>query len=36
MYYDTVEVKGETKNLTFIHEEFFFFFLILSEKYHTQ
>lgn len=35
MYYDTIEVKGETKKLTFAHKEFFFFFLILSEKYQT-
>ena len=32
MYYDTVEVKGETKNLTFAHKGFFFLFLDFCQK----
>lgn len=32
MYYDTIEVKGETKNLTFIHKGFFFFFSWFCQK----
>ena len=32
MYYDTVEVKGETKDLTFAHERFFFPFSWFCQK----
>lgn len=32
MYYDTVEVKGETKNLIFAHKGFFFLFLDFCQK----